>query len=169
MQSHSTQTSTGAGATATDQSRKTVLPQVRYHPTIKTQTSGEGARPKITKTSGTRTSRKQKARPGAARPCQTGDQQGDNTEGGENKKQSIQKPIIKPNQKQVQSTDTEPAPPRKPDEYSNGALPAPQEVPLGEGRRVQTRAMSWGVNMEAKVVHIYQVQFNTMIHLTFSS
>ncbi|KAG7242918.1 hypothetical protein INR49_017729 [Caranx melampygus] len=56
---------------------------------------------------------------------------GDNTEGGENKKQSIQKPIIKPNQKQVQSTDTEPAPPRKPDEYSNGALPAPQEVPLG--------------------------------------
>ncbi len=28
----------------------------------------------------------------------------------------------------------------------------------GEGRRVQTRAMSWGVNMEAEVVRRYEVR-----------
>lgn len=170
MQSHSTQTSTGAAATATDQSRKTVLPQVRYHPTIKTQT-GEGARPKTTKTSGTRRSRIQKARPGATCPDQTGDQEGDNTGGGENKNHSTQKPIMKPNQQQVQSTDTDPAPPQKPDDYSNGALPAPQEVPLGlavrldksvvedvevltRGQRINQDWFSWRKNrITASVAH----------------
>ncbi|XP_042372096.1 cyclin-dependent kinase 8-like [Plectropomus leopardus] len=31
----------------------------------------------------------------------------------------------------------------------------------GEGRKVQTRAMSWGIQMEAEVIRRYQVQLNT--------
>ncbi|XP_071351990.1 uncharacterized protein [Trachinotus anak] len=233
MQTQNNQSSTGAEVTATGRTGKIVLPQVRYHPTIQTQTSGDRARPKTTET---RTSQTLKTRPGAVRPSHIGSQQGDNSGqvdpvpavrprpgGGHDQKWKTQSPNKKPNQKPVQSAATDPDPPQKPVHFSNRGRPSPEEVPLGlgvrlagdvveevevltrgqrtnqdwfswrknritasvahriahcrfvngksktpptsylaaitgEGRRVQTRAMSWGIQMEAKVVHMYQRQ-----------
>ncbi|XP_056229622.1 uncharacterized protein LOC130167441 [Seriola aureovittata] len=234
MQNQKNQTPTGAEVTATTRTQKTILPQVRYHPTIQTQTSGDRARPQTSKTTETRTSRTQKTRPGTVQPSKTVSQQGVNTAqvdpfpavkpfpgGGQHQKQRTQTPVKKQNQKVVQGVDTDPDPTQKPDHFSNRAPPRAEEVPLGlavqldrsviekvevltrgqstnqdwfswrknritasvahriahchfvngknktpptsylaavtgEGRRVQTRAMSWGVQMEDKVVQIYQ-------------
>ncbi|XP_034459525.1 uncharacterized protein LOC117772469 [Hippoglossus hippoglossus] len=216
--------STGAQVSVTGRTQKTILPQVRYHPSI--QTPGDGARPKTTKTTDTRTSQTQRTRPGAEHPTHTGSQHVDNTTqadlvptarpypgGGRNPRS--QTPDQKPNKK------LDPGPSQKADQVSNRACPRPEQVPLGlgvqvdragvkevevltrgqrtnqdwfswrrnritasvahsvahcrfvhgksktpptsyltaitgEGRRVQTRAMSWGVNMEAEVVGRYQ-------------
>uniref|UniRef100_A0A8C2X669 YqaJ viral recombinase domain-containing protein n=2 Tax=Cyclopterus lumpus TaxID=8103 RepID=A0A8C2X669_CYCLU len=197
-----------------DQNQKTVIPKVRYHPSIQTPTPGAKPRPR----------QAQKTRPAAVRPPQTGtgsktvqkNQDADKTlqvnpgpavrsrpDGGQ--KQGAQKPL--------QRTASDPDPDR--------ALPRPEQVPLGlgvpldrrvveevevltrgqsanqdwftwrknritasvahriahcrfvngktrtppssylsditgEGRRVQTRAMSWGIQMEAQAVCSYQ-------------
>ncbi|XP_070761910.1 uncharacterized protein [Enoplosus armatus] len=222
----------------TNQTQKTVIPKVRYHPTIQTQTPGDGARAKTR----TRASQTQKTRPAAVQPAQTGtdnkavqeNRDADNTPqvnpasaekprpgGGQN--QRAQKPVKNPNQKLVQTavTDPDPDPPQTPDQLSDRAPPRPEQFPLGlgvrldrcvveevealtrgqstnqdwftwrknritasvahriahcrfingksktlptsylaaitgEGRNIQTRAMSWGVQMEAEVVRRYQ-------------
>ncbi|XP_044058099.1 uncharacterized protein LOC122878792 [Siniperca chuatsi] len=208
--------------------QKPVIPKVRYHPTIQTQTTGDGARAK------TRTGETQKSRPAAVGPPQTGT--GDRAVreapqlnpapavsprpgGGQN--QRAQKPVKKPNQKPVQRAATDPDPPQTPNQLSNRAPPRPEQVPpglgvrldrylveevevltrgqstnqdwftwrknritasvahriahcrfvngksktpptsylsaiTGEGRNIQTRAMSWGVQKEAEVVRRYQ-------------
>uniref|UniRef100_A0A665UJ07 YqaJ viral recombinase domain-containing protein n=2 Tax=Echeneis naucrates TaxID=173247 RepID=A0A665UJ07_ECHNA len=229
MQKHKSQTSAGAEATLMGPKEKIILPQVRYHPTIQTQTSGDGA---WLKTATTRTSKIQKTAPAAVQPSKTGRQQGANTAqiesfpavrlvGGHNQKQRMQTPTKKQNQKPVQTTVTGPDPPQKLNDLSNNAPPTPEELPLGlrvsydrylvhqvevltrgqrtnenwfswrknritasaahliahcrfvngksktppasylaavtgDGRRVQTKAMSWGIHMEDKVVCIYE-------------
>lgn len=192
--------------TAADQTQKTVLPKVRYHPSIQTQIPK--AKP--------RTSTIQKTRPAAVQLPQTRtvqeNQDTDKTpevnpgpavkpqpDGGQKKR--AQKPVKKP--------DPDKAPPR-PEQvplglgvqldrcvvedvevltrgqstnqhwfnwrknritasmahriahcrFVNGKSRAPPTSYLaaitGEGQTVQTRAMSWGVQMEAEVVRRYQ-------------
>uniref|UniRef100_A0A8D3DIJ9 YqaJ viral recombinase domain-containing protein n=1 Tax=Scophthalmus maximus TaxID=52904 RepID=A0A8D3DIJ9_SCOMX len=193
--------------TVSGRTQKPVLPQVRYHPTIQASTPADGARPKTTKTTETRTSQTQRTGPGhvdntnrvnlvpAARPHPGGG------------------PDPKLDQKPDQRAASDPDPDR--------ARPRPEQVPLGlgvqvarsvveqvevltrgqrtnedwfswrknritasvahriahcrfvhgksktpptsylaaitgEAHRVQTRAMSWGVNMEAEAVRQYQ-------------
>ncbi|XP_069390888.1 uncharacterized protein [Paralichthys olivaceus] len=221
---------TGAQVSVTGRTQKTILPQVRYHPSI--HTPGDGARPKTTTTTETRSSRTQRTRPGAERPTQTGCQHVDNTTQADlipivrprpddGRNPCSQTPDQKPNKKLVPMTATDPGPSQKPDQVSNRACPRLEQVPLclgvqmdravvkdvevltrgqrtnqdwfcwrrnritasvahrvahcrfvhgksktpptsyltaitGEGRRVQTRAMSWGVNMEAEAVSSYQ-------------
>ncbi|XP_062241815.1 uncharacterized protein LOC133951710 isoform X2 [Platichthys flesus] len=221
---------TGAQVSVTGQTQETILPQVRYHPSI--QTPGDGARPKTTKKTDTRTSKTQRTRPGAEHPTHTGIQHGDKTTqadlvptarpyrgGGRNPRS--QTPDQKTNKKLVQMSATDPGSSQKADQVSNRACPRPEQVPLGlgvqvdralvkdvevltrgqrtnqdwfswrrnritasvahsvahcrfvhgksqtpptsyltaitgEGCRVQTRAMRWGVDMEAEVVGRYQ-------------
>ncbi|XP_038549228.1 uncharacterized protein LOC119882927 [Micropterus salmoides] len=220
--------------TGTGRTQETIIPKVRYHPTIQTQTTGDGARAK------TRISQTQKTRAAAVRPPKTGtdskpvpvNQDANKTpqvdpapavrpRPGGGRKQGVQTPVKKPNQKQVQGAATDPDPPQTPDQLPGIALPRPEQVPLGlgvqldrslveevevltrgqstnqdwfmwrknritasvahriahcrfvngksktpptsylaavtgEGRSIQTRAMSWGVQMEAEVVRRYQ-------------
>ncbi|XP_026233553.1 uncharacterized protein LOC113174083 [Anabas testudineus] len=211
--------------TSTGLTQKTLIPQVRYHPTIQTQTLGAQAR-----TTKTRTSHSQKSIYGAECPLQTGSQGGDNTaqvnpvpvkpgsDEGQKQKPSSQKPSNKPKQKLDQRGATDPDPPQK---LVQKGPPRPEHIPLGlgvqldrgvveevevltrgqrinqdwfswrknritasvahriahcrfvngksrtpppsylaaitgDGPRVQTRAMCWGVEMEAEVVRRYQ-------------
>ncbi|XP_018541074.1 uncharacterized protein LOC108902907 [Lates calcarifer] len=217
MQNQS-KTSTGAEVTGTSWTQRTVLPEVRYHPSIQIQSPGDGARPKTTKTPKTRTSQTQKTRPRAVHPPQTGRQRGDITT------QADPVSAVRPRpgaQTPVQRADPDRDPPQKSDQLSNRAPPRPEQVPLGlgvrldrsvveqvevltrgqrtnedwfswrknritasvahrishsrfvngksktppnsylaavtgEGPRVQTRAMSWGVEKEAEAVRKYQ-------------
>ncbi|XP_060929826.1 uncharacterized protein LOC133003994 [Limanda limanda] len=218
------------GAQVSVRTQESVLPQVRYHPSI--QTPGDGARPKTTQTTDTRTSKTQRTRPGAEHPTHTGSQHLDNTtrpdlvptarpHPGGGRKPRSQTPDQKPKKKLVQTSATDPGPSQKADQFSNRACPRPEQVPpglgvqvdravvdevevltrgqrtnpdwfswrrnritasvahsvahcrfvqgksqapptcyltaiTGEGRRVRTRAMSWGVDMEAEAVRRYQ-------------
>lgn len=130
------ETSTAAGLT-----QKVLIPQVRYHPTIQTQTPG--ARATTTKT---RTSNNKKGRPGAGRPPPTGWQGGDNTaqvdpvpavrpgsDGGQKQRPSSQKPAKKLNQKQDQRVATDPDPPQKLVQLSQKGPPRPEQIPLDLG------------------------------------
>ncbi|XP_041797099.1 uncharacterized protein LOC121609516 [Chelmon rostratus] len=212
------------------QTQKTVIPKVRYHPTIQTQTPGDGAGAKG------RTVQTHKTRPASVRPPQTGtdnktvkeNQDAHKTprvnpavrphpDGGQKQKQSTQKPVKRP----VQKAAPDPDPAQTPDQLSDRAPLKPEQVPpglghqldrwiveevevrtrgqrtnqdwfiwrknritasvahriahsrfvhgksktpptsylaavTGEERRIQTRAMSWGVHMEAQVVRRYQ-------------
>ncbi|XP_040901980.1 uncharacterized protein LOC121187024 [Toxotes jaculatrix] len=181
MQNQRCKTATGAEATATGQTQNTIIPQVRYHPTIQTQSHGDGARAKTTKA---RTNKTKKTTPGAVHPPQTGSQHGDSTtqadpvpavrpppDKGQNKKQSTQTSVKKTNQNLVQTTATDPDPPQKPDQLSNRSPPRPEQVSLDldyqmDGRMVEevevlTRGQrtnpdwfSWRKNrITASVVH----------------
>lgn len=129
-----------------NQNTNQLIPKVRYHPTIQTQTSGHGARAK------TRTSQTQRTRPAAVGPPQTGT---DNKvvqeapqvnpvpavrprlDGGQKQKQSAQKPVNKP----VQRAATDPDPPQTPDQLPNRAAPRPDQVPLGLGVQMDRRVV----------------------------
>ncbi|XP_075932537.1 uncharacterized protein LOC142932524 [Anarhichas minor] len=198
----------------TDQVQNTVIPKVRYHPSIQTPTPGAKPRPSQT----------QKTRPAVVRPPQTGTRSK-----MVQKNQDVDKtPQVKPGpavrpqpdvgqkqggQKPLQRAASDPDPDRPP--------PRPEQFPVGlgvqldrcvvedvevltrgqstnqdwftwrknritasvahriahcrfvigktrtppssylsaitgEGRRVQTRAMSWGIQMETEVVRRYQ-------------
>lgn len=123
--------------TSTGLTQKTLIPQVRYHPTIQTQTLGAQAR-----TTKTRTSHSQKSIYGAECPLQTGSQGGDNTaqvnpvpvkpgsDEGQKQKPSSQKPSNKPKQKLDQRGATDPDPPQK---LVQKGPPRPEHIPLGLG------------------------------------
>ncbi|KAF0031020.1 hypothetical protein F2P81_017751 [Scophthalmus maximus] len=108
--------------TVSGRTQKPVLPQVRYHPTIQASTPADGARPKTTKTTETRTSQTQRTGPGhvdntnrvnlvpAARPHPGGG------------------PDPKLDQKPDQRAASDPDPDR--------ARPRPEQVPLGLGVQV---------------------------------
>lgn len=223
--------STGAEDTATALNKKTLIPKVRYHPSIQTQIPGGDAG---TKTNKTRASQNQKTRPGTVRPLKTGSPGRDNTaqtdpvpnlrpqhNGGQKQKPSTQKPGNKPNLKFDHRAATDPDLHQKSVQVSGRSPPRPEHIPLGlgvqldrcvvekvevltrgqrtnpdwfswrrnritasvahriahchfvngksktppasylsavtgGGQHIQTRAMSWGIQMEAEAVRRYQ-------------
>ncbi|XP_070826563.1 uncharacterized protein [Chaetodon trifascialis] len=226
---------------ATGRTQNTIIPKVRYHPSIQTPTPGDGARAKA------RTSQTQKTRPASVRPPPTGSdsetaEENQDTcqsprvdpavtprpDGGQKQTRGTQRPVERPHQEPVQRAAPDPDPVRTPDQLSNRAPLKPEQVPLslggpldrwtvedvevrtrgqrtnqdwfmwrknritasmahritrcrfvhgksktpptsylaavtGEQRRVQTRAMSWGVHMEAEVVRRYQTLKSTAL------
>lgn len=127
------------------QTQKTVIPKVRYHPTIQTQTPGDGAGAKG------RTVQTHKTRPASVRPPQTGtdnktvkeNQDAHKTprvnpavrphpDGGQKQKQSTQKPVKRP----VQKAAPDPDPAQTPDQLSDRAPLKPEQVPPGLGHQL---------------------------------
>ncbi|XP_054452370.1 uncharacterized protein LOC129089055 [Anoplopoma fimbria] len=196
-----------------DQTQKTVIPKVRYHPSIQTQTPGAKPRPSPT----------QNTRPTAVRPPQTGSKTVQKNQDVKKTPQVNPGPAVRPRpdggpktsaQKPLQRPVSNPDPDRAPlrpeqvplglgvqldrcvvedvevltrgqstnqdwftwrknritasvahqiahSRFVNGKSRTPpvsyMAAITGEGRRVQTRAMSWGIQMEAEVVRRYQM------------
>lgn len=134
-----------SAAAATSRTQKTVIPKVRYHPTI--QTPGDGTQAK------TRSSQTQRTNAAAVRPPQAGtddkavqENQSDHENhqvgpvparplphGGGKQRQRCQKPVKKPNLKQDQRAPNDPDPPQTPDQLSDTAPLRPDLVPLPLG------------------------------------
>ncbi|XP_076591291.1 uncharacterized protein LOC143323359 [Chaetodon auriga] len=132
--------------TSTGRTQNTIIPHVRYHPTIQTPAPGDGARAKA------RTSQTQKTRPASVRPPPTGSdsktaEENQDThesprvdpavrprpDGRQKQKRSTQKPIERPHQGPVQRAAPDPDPVQTPDQLSNRAPLKPEQVPVGLG------------------------------------
>lgn len=153
MPNHNTNQSTSMAA-APGRTQKPVIPTVRYHPSIQTQTQTTlgGARAK------TRTSKTQKTRPVPEQAPQSDTQTDQENRDAHNShhvdpvpavrpgpdgglKRDAQTAVRKPNQKPVRGTATNPDPPQTPDHPSDREPLTPEKVPLGLGAQLDRRTV----------------------------
>lgn len=132
MQNQNTNQSTST-TVDTGRTQKTVIPKVRYHPSIQAQTPGDGARAKT----------RAKARPAAEHPPQSGT---DRRKVQENQDADNQVPVVRPRseggKKQKQRTPkpvrrgaADPDPPQTPDQVRP---PRPEQGGLSLGVKLDT-------------------------------
>ncbi|KAF3693449.1 hypothetical protein EXN66_Car009125 [Channa argus] len=131
-------TSEGSTRPAVPPTQKILVPKVRYHPSIQTQTPGAQAK--------NSSSQNQRTRPGPVNSPKSGRHGGDNTtqvdsvpavrpgsHGVQKQKQSSQKPANNTDQKLDQRAATDPGPPHKPSQLSLKGPLQPEQVPMGLG------------------------------------
>ncbi|KAE8294785.1 hypothetical protein D5F01_LYC05702 [Larimichthys crocea] len=151
--------------TAPDRNQKPVIPKVRYHPSIQTQTPGDKARtsqsPKtrhaVRHTPKTRTDNEVVQNRAADRTPQVSPELVPLVLGARLDRSVVEEVEVLT---RGQSNNEDWFRWRK--NFVNGKSKTPPTSYLtaitGEGPRVQTRAMSWGITKEAEVVRMYQRQ-----------